>query len=268
MTTLDPASLLPAVIRLAEIAGDDILAIYARGPIAVTHKSDASPVTAADLAAHRRIVAGLRALTPTLPVVSEEGREPPDAAPHSEAFWLVDPLDGTYEFIDRTGEFTVNIALIEGGRPVLGVVNVPVHRVSYWGGVGLGAWRRRAGKTQPQAVRVVAPRPGGQPLRVVASKRYLTEATRALIATLGPHETLQVGSSLKFCRIAEGEADVYPRLGPTSEWDTAAAQAVVEAAGGLVCTLQGEPLHYGKADILNPDFVVSAVPLATLQQRA
>ena len=258
------AALLPDVVALAEAAGADIMAIYNAGPTAVMHKADDSPLTAADLAAHVRIVAGLQQLTPDIPVVSEEGCVPDEGARTAPVFWLVDPLDGTKEFVARNGEFTVNIALIEQGRPVLGVVTVPAQNVSYWGSVGVGAYRRQAGEPQAQRLHVAVPRQAGRPLRVMASKHHFHEDTRTLIARMGAHELVQAGSSLKFCRIAEGAADVYPRLGPTCEWDTAAAQAVVDAAGGHVCTLQGEPLRYGKTEVLNPDFVVSAVPLAEL----
>ena len=258
------AALLPDVVALAEAAGADIMAIYNAGPTAVMHKADDSPLTAADLAAHVRIVAGLQQLTPDIPVVSEEGCVPDEGARAAPVFWLVDPLDGTKEFVARNGEFTVNIALIEQGRPVLGVVTVPAQKVSYWGLVVAGAYRRQAGETQAQRLYVAVPSEAGRPLRVMASKHHFHEDTRALIARMGAHELVQAGSSLKFCRIAEGAADVYPRMGPTCEWDTAAAQAVVEAAGGHVCTLQGEPLRYGKAEVLNPDFVVSSVPLADL----
>lgn len=258
------AALLPDVVALAEAAGADIMAIYNAGPTAVMHKADDSPLTAADLAAHVRIVAGLQQLTPDIPVVSEEGCVPDEGARAALVFWLVDPLDGTKEFVARNGEFTVNIALIERGRPVLGVVTVPAQNVSYWGSVGVGAYRRHAGEAVAQRLHVAVPREAGSPLRVMASKHHFHEDTRTLIARMGAHELVQAGSSLKFCRIAEGSADVYPRLGPTCEWDTAAAQAVVEAAGGHVCTLQGEPLRYGKAEVLNPDFVVSSVPLADL----
>ena len=258
------AELVPAVVALAEAAGADIMAIYNAGPTAVMHKADDSPLTAADLAAHARIVAGLQQLTPAIPVVSEEGCVPDEGARVAPVFWLVDPLDGTKEFVARNGEFTVNIALSEPGRPGRGVGTVPAQNVSYWGSVGEGAYRRHAGEAQAQRLHVAVPRQAGRSLRVMASKHHFHHDTRALIARMGAHELVQAGSSLKFCRIAEGSADVYPRLGPTCEWDTAAAQAVVEAAGGHVCTLQGEPLRYGKAEVLNPDFVVSAVPLAAL----
>lgn len=257
-------ALLSDVVTLAEAAGAQIMAIYNAGPTAVVHKADASPLTAADLAAHDCIVAGLQRLTPDMPIVSEEGCVPDEGARRAPRFWLVDPLDGTKEFVARNGEFTVNIALIEQGQPVLGVVVVPAQQVSYWGAMGQGAYRRRSGEAVAQRLNVALPRQAGRPLRVLASKHHFHEDTRALVERMGAHELVQAGSSLKFCRIAEGAADVYPRLGPTSEWDTAAAQAVVEAAGGHVCTLLGEPLRYGKADVLNPDFVVSAVPLADL----
>ena len=257
-----------AVVEVAEGAGADIMAIYNAGPTAVMCKADDSPLTAADLAAHHRIVAGLQRLTPHIPVVSEEGCVPDEHARFAPLFWLVDPLDGTKEFVARNGEFTVNIALVQGGESVLGVVTVPAQKMSYWGGQGLGAFRRQQGGAVAQAVQVAPqaplPRTTGPALRVMASKSNLNEDTVAWMARLGPHELVQAGSSLKFCRIAEGLADLYPRLGPTCEWDTAAAQAVVEAAGGHVCTLQGEPLRYGKPEVLNPHFVVSAMPWSAL----
>ena len=167
-------------------------------------------------------------------------------------FWLIDPLDGTKEFISRNGEFTVNIALIEAGRTVLGVVYAPAMDALYWGGAGLGAFRCIGGQTV--AIKVAASTPGAA-LRVVASKSHLNEATRSFIDRFGEVSLVQAGSSLKFCRVAEGEADIYPRLGPTCEWDTAAAQAVLEGAGGVVVDLEGAPLLYGKPDVLNPSFI-------------
>lgn len=253
------------VLAVAAQAGRAILAVYAApAPTAgLRYKPDHSPLTQADLAAHGVIAQGLAALTPSLPVVSEE-----DAASlrHRTAqgrYWLVDPLDGTREFLARNGEFTVNMALVHEGRAVWGVVLAPALGLLYWGGPGCGAWRRDAAGTQ--AIRVAAREAGaGQPWRVLASKSHLTPETAAWIARLGPHELLQAGSSLKFCRIAEGGADVYPRLGPTCEWDTAAAQAVLEGAGGAVLDLQGQALRYGKPQVLNPHFVAiagAALPL-------
>lgn len=240
----------PSLLTLAAQAGKAIMDIYDCGPTGVLEKADHSPLTAADLAAHRCLAAALPGIA-DLPMVSEE-----DPASHAHrtgqgCFWLVDPLDGTREFIARNGEFTVNIALVDQGRSVLGVVYLPVAGASYWGGPALGAWRMRGGLTQPIHV---AADPGGA-CRVVASKSHLNEATSALIDRLGPVRLVQAGSSLKFCRLAEGAADIYPRLSPTCEWDTAAAQAVLEGAGGLVLDLEGQPLRYGKPDVLNPSFI-------------
>ncbi len=168
-------------------------------------------------------------------------------------FWLIDPIDGIKEFTQRSGEFTVNIALIEDGEPVMGVVTAPALGEAFWGVKGEGAHKRdRTGRihrirvTEPQATK-----------RVVASKNHMNDETRTFIKALGAHKTIQAGSSLKFCRIAEGHADIYPRMGPTSEWDTAAAHAVLLAAGGNVHTLEGQPLQYGKEDVLNPYFIAA-----------
>jgi len=244
-----------AVVALAQRAGQAIMGIYQADELTWTVKCDASPVCQADLLAHEVLVAGLAALTPGLAIVSEEGGEQDRAQLISGRFWLVDPLDGTKEFISRRDEFTVNVALVDDGRPVFGVVVAPALGLAYWGAPGIGAFRADvAGVTAIQA----APPPAAEPLRVVASKSHLNEETQAFIAGLGACELVQAGSSLKFCRIAEGAADIYPRLGPTCEWDTAAAQAVLEAAGGTVCTFSGQALQYGKPEVLNPFFVASA----------
>lgn len=231
----------------------------ARQDVLVALKADDSPLTLADLAAHNVIAARLKNLTPDIPMVSEE-----DAASmvHRQAngmFWLVDPLDGTKEFIARNGEFTVNIALVEDGEVVFGVVVAPALGLVYWGGRNIGAFRVQGGASE-EAIRVAEP-VADKPSRVVASKSHLNEQTAQFIERLGRHELVQAGSSLKFCRIAEGAADIYPRLGPTCEWDTAAAQAIVEAAGGHVTTLDGAPLQYGKPEVLNPHFIASSMPL-------
>ncbi|MEO1204181.1 MAG: 3'(2'),5'-bisphosphate nucleotidase CysQ [Pseudomonadota bacterium] len=247
--------LIEPVVELATEAGARILEVYATD-FEVQQKDDASPVTKADLAAHRSITAGLRRLTPSLPIISEESGLPDFEERRGwQRYWLVDPLDGTKEFVNRNGEFTVNIALIDGSRPVLGVVGVPVQEKTYVGCEGYGAERRDAQgaplqiRVQPQAAR---------PPRVVGSRSHRGASLDAWLSNLGEHEMVPMGSSLKFCVIAEGEADVYPRLGPTSEWDTAAAQAVVEQAGGAVLELDGSPLSYNqKDDILNPWFVVT-----------
>lgn len=257
--------ILERVINVARAAGRAILDIYREAGSKgeeIARKSDDSPLTLADLAAHRTIAEALDVLTPGIPVVSEEGDAAASNRGDADIFWLVDPLDGTREFLARNGEFTVNIALVCDGAPVWGIVHVPVSGLDYWGGKGRGAFRSDT-SGQITSLRVSLPPAPGQTIRVIASKSHLNEETRNFIGRLVPHETLQAGSSLKFCRIAEGAADVYPRLGPTSEWDTAAAQAVLEGAGGHVLTLDGAPLRYGKTDILNPFFVaISAAPVA------
>jgi 3'(2'), 5'-bisphosphate nucleotidase len=246
--------LLTRVAAIARRAGREILEIYASGELAATTKADASPLTAADLRAQRLIVESLRELTPDVPVLSEEAVHTPFAQRSQwRRYWLVDPLDGTREFLSRNGQFTVNIALIEGHAPALGVVHVPVTDVSYRGLPGVGAWRQRAAAAAEE-IHVAAR--ASAPVRVVGSRSHRGESLDAFLARLGAHELQPVGSSLKFCMVAEGAADVYPRLGPTSEWDTAAAHAVVTGAGGSVSGLDGEPLRYNtRAELLNPFFV-------------
>jgi len=199
-------------------------------------------------------VDGLTALTPDIPIPSEESANAPwEERKTWTRFWLVDPIDGTKDFTNRTGEFTVNIALIENGEPVMGVVTAPALGDAYWGIKGQGAWKREAdGSTRRLAVENPP-----QAIRAVASKNHMNEDTRHFIQQLGEHQLVQAGSSLKFCRIAEGQADIYPRLGPTCEWDTGAAHAVLVAAGGKVTQLDGTPLAYGKEEVLNPYFVAS-----------
>jgi 3'(2'), 5'-bisphosphate nucleotidase len=252
-----------AVLELAVQAGEAIMSVYDGDvPLDVQLKGDSSPLTAADLASHHVICAGLAALTPGVPVVSEEDEGSQALRTHEGSFWLIDPLDGTKEFVARNGEFTVNIALVENGRTVWGVVYAPALGELFWGGRAHGAFRRCSLGTRPIAVAEPAPR-----CRVVASKSHLNEETRTFIAALGQPDLVQAGSSLKLCRIAEGAADVYPRLGPTCEWDTAAAHAVVEGAGGHVLQLDGTPLAYGKPDVLNPHFVAASVPAPTATWR-
>lgn len=242
------------VVALAQKAGAAIMAVYRAPEVAWTAKQNGSPLCAADLRSHATLVAGLAELTPGLAIVSEEGGAGP-ARPIGGRFWLLDPLDGTKEFLSRNDEFTVNLALVEDGRPVFGVVAAPALQQIYWGAPALGAFRADA--TGISALRAAPPAPGA-PLRVVASKSHLNDATRAYIDGLGPCELVQAGSSLKICRIAEGAADLYPRLGPTCEWDTAAAHAVLAAAGGTLLTLSGQELRYGKPDVLNPFFIAAA----------
>ena len=240
---------------LTREAGAAIMAIYA-GEHAVEFKDDRSPLTAADKAAHAIILAGLKALTPAIPVLSEEGRDIPYAERREwPRFWLVDPLDGTKEFLKRNGEFTVNIALIEHGRPVFGLVGVPAQDKVYWGVAGLGSWLAK-GDEAPRAicVRPAAPASG---LTVVQSRSHPSPELADYLAGIKVAEAVAVGSALKFCIVAEGHADLYPRLGPTMEWDTAAGHAVVAGAGGRVTTLDGQPLQYNKESLLNPYFLVS-----------
>ena len=247
-------SLIDPVVALAEKAGQAILEVYS-SDFEVQSKDDESPLTQADLAAHHCIVAGLEKLTPGMPVISEESGLP-DFEERSRwtRYWLIDPLDGTKEFVNRNGEFTVNIALIDNHRPVFGVVHVPVQNKTYIGCEGHGAERRDA-DGQTQSIHVAAT--SASPVRVVGSRSHRGASLDAYLENLGESDMIPMGSSLKFCVIAEGGADLYPRLGLTSEWDTAAAQAVVEQAGGRVVTLDGKPMKYNaKSDILNPFFFV------------
>lgn len=250
------------VIELVRAAGAAILP-YWRSGVAVVEKVDASPVTAADLAAHHILLDGLQALAPEVPVLSEEAADIPLAERAAwTRWWLVDPLDGTKEFIAGSEEFTVNVALVERGRVVFGVVGVPANGRCYYGGAGLGAWRSaRPGGQQPINVRL-APARG---FTLVASKRHSSPQQERLLgglaARFGEPVLANIGSSLKFCLLAEGKADCYPRLAPTSQWDTAAAQGVLEGAGGEVLDLAGAPLAYeARESFLNPSFL--ALPAA------
>jgi len=251
---MDLKSLIDPVVALAEDAGRAILEVYSTD-FDVQSKDDESPLTQADLASHRWIEAGLRSLTPDIPIISEEAGLPDfEERGAWKKYWLIDPLDGTKEFVNRNGEFTVNIAFIDNHRPVLGVVHVPVQDKTYVGCEGVGA-QRREGDGAPVAIQVASG--SGSPARVVGSRSHRGASLDAYLEKLGDYDMVPMGSSLKFCVVAEGGADIYPRLGPTSEWDTAAAQAVVEQAGGSVVTLDGRPMKYNaKADILNPYFLV------------
>jgi 3'(2'), 5'-bisphosphate nucleotidase len=250
------AALHDSVIALAKKAGAAIMEVYG-GDFGVIAKEDASPLTIADLRAHEIISTGLKSLTPQWPVLSEESAGVPFAERlRWQTYWLVDPLDGTKEFVSRNGEFTVNIALIHDHSPIFGVVNIPALATSYVGTQSDGAFKQIG---DGESVKILPTIPAKQPPRVVGSRSHRGELLDAYLAKLGPHELVSMGSALKFCLVAEGKADLYPRLGPTSEWDTAAAQAVVEAAGGVVVTSDGKPLRYNaKADILNPHFYAFA----------
>ncbi|GAB4190289.1 MAG: 3'(2'),5'-bisphosphate nucleotidase CysQ [Wenzhouxiangellaceae bacterium] len=248
-----PASYLQAVVDLCEAAGRRIMQIYA-DDFEVERKADNSPLTDADLASHRLLVRGLRELTPELPILSEESASIDwEERRQWSRYWLVDPLDGTKEFINRNGEFTVNVALIDQHQAILGVVSAPVPQVTWYAATGVGAFRRQ----QQRAGESITTRSCPQPPTIVASRSHRSERLQQYLSAIGPHEDISCGSSLKFCRIAEGAADCYPRLGPTSEWDTAAGQCVVEQAGGKVIIADGSPLQYNaKESILNPEFLV------------
>jgi 3'(2'), 5'-bisphosphate nucleotidase len=249
--------LLAPVIKLARQAGEAILPFW-RANVAVNTKSDDSPVTAADLAAHHVLVDGLLALAPDIHVLSEEDADiPVSERAQWQRWWLVDPLDGTKEFINGSEEFTVNVALIENGRVVFGVVSMPTNNRAYFGGDGLGAWRSDdENHLAPISVRN-AP---AEAFTVVASRRHSSPEQERLLGGLkeamGSLELANIGSSLKFCLLAEGAADFYPRLAPTSQWDTAAAQGVLEGAGGEVLELSGEVFTYPpRESLLNSFFL-------------
>ena len=257
----DTAALLPSVIAAVRAAGRAIMAVY-RGDFEVRYKGDASPLTEADLTAQRLLQGALASLTPTVPIVSEEAVAVPYETRRSwPMHWLVDPLDGTRDFVARSDQFSVNVALVRDGRPVLGVVHAPVSDLTYSGGDGLRAERRRGdGPAEPIAVRP----PAADELVVLTSnrhhdvdtERYLTRLRQTHIVTLRRH-----GSALKACLIAEGAAHLYPRLGPTWEWDTAASQAVLEAAGGVLRRAGGvAALRYGTRDLRNPPFYAAYGP--------
>jgi 3'(2'), 5'-bisphosphate nucleotidase len=240
------------VVTIARQAGKAIMAVYEQG-IKVQHKHDNSPLTQADLAAHNIIENGLATLVPELPVLSEESAAIPFATRLQWGnYWLVDPLDGTREFIKRNGEFTVNIALIENHRPVMGVVYAPALNLLFYAAEGQGAFRQ-LGSKDPQPIRARAIDP--TQVTVAGSRSHASEELIRFLDRMGPHMLISMGSSLKICLVAEGRADVYPRLGLTSEWDTAAAQCVLEEAGGRLIDLDGNAFRYNfKESLLNPHF--------------
>ena len=253
----DLPALAQSLMPIVERAGAAIMQIYDAG-FTVQHKDDNSPLTLADLESQRVILEGLRRITPQVPVLSEESAAAPWAERQTwRELWVVDPLDGTREFIKRNGEFTVNIALIVDHEPMLGIVSAPARGVVFWGIAGVGAFSRRGGG-DAKRIQTTPPR---VPLRVVGSRSHPSPQTAAFLARLGSHSISGIGSSLKFCLIAEGEADLYPRFGPTSEWDTAAGQAVLEAAGGHVTRLDGHRMRYNCRDsVINGDFVAFSDP--------
>jgi 3'(2'), 5'-bisphosphate nucleotidase len=265
-----PHPLMAPVIELALRAGEAILPFWRAG-VEVTAKSDDSPVTAADLAAHHVIVAGLTVLDSSIPILSEEDADIPQSVRAGwQRWWLVDPLDGTKEFISGSEEFTVNIALIENGRVVFGVVSMPTSGRFYVGGAGLGAWRGDKDAT-PIAIQVRDVLAPDEAFTVVASRRHSSPEQERLLAglsaSLGELQLANIGSSLKFCLLAEGAADCYPRLAPTSQWDTAAAQGVLEGAGGEVLDLQGEAFCYPARESLLNEFFLALPAKAAWRAR-
>ena len=240
------------VIGIAEQASSEILRVYRSG-FDIEKKQDNTPVTCADLAAHNIIFDSLEQLTPNIPILSEESANISfEERKKWTTYWLVDPLDGTREFIHRTDEFTVNIALIENHKAILGVIYVPVTGTCYYASKGNGAWKIIHGKP---ATRITT-REASKEISVIASSRSVNDrATCDLLKKIGKHHITTMGSSLKSCLVAEGRADLYPRLGPTSEWDTAAAQCIIEEAGGAITDTHMKPLQYNtKESLLNPDF--------------
>ena len=246
------ATIVRELCLLAEKAGREAMRFYG-GRASVVLKSDSSPLTDADRASHDLLMLFLPDLISGVPVISEESEAPTESSAHgADRFWLVDPLDGTKEFLKGTGEFTVNIALIENGRSIIGVVHAPVLGLTYFADLKEGAFRKNQGEA-PVAIRTQ--RANFERLRVVASKDHAGPLVKAMLARMPDAELKSMGSSLKFCLIAEGNADIYLRDIPTMEWDTAAAQCIVEVAGGRICTLDGNPLRYGKPGLKNPAII-------------
>jgi 3'(2'), 5'-bisphosphate nucleotidase len=253
-------SLLDNVVEIAYQAGAAIMAIY-QNEFDVAFKDDQSPLTQADLAAHHLIYDGLTLISPDVPVLSEEDVNSFSGANQEGYYWLVDPLDGTKEFVKKNGEFTVNIALIKDGNPILGVVYAPALEWMYSAANGLGAYKK-TGQQTAQSIQVALD--AKQPYKVVGSRSHADASLNDWLKRLGEYALIPMGSSLKICLIAEGSADIYPRLGPTSLWDTAAAHAVLNVAGGGIRELTGKPLTYiNPSTVLNPYFVAIGSPVLT-----
>jgi 3'(2'), 5'-bisphosphate nucleotidase len=246
------AEMLTELRRLAREAGDAILAHY-DGPVAVELKDDESPLTLADRDAHAVLVEGLAALAPEIPVISEEGEIPgPEARAGWRRFWLVDPLDGTKEFIKRNGEFTVNVALVEDGVPTVGVIYAPALDRLYSARLGEGAWRE-VESAEPERI-FSREREAGRPLTIVESRSHPSPEMAEFLQGLEVGDRVEAGSSLKFCLVAEGRADVYPRLGPTMEWDVAAGDCIWRSSARA--GTNPSPLTYNKPDLRNTRFVI------------
>lgn len=250
----DTQTYLEAVRTLATMAGEKIIEIY-HSEFSVKHKQDKSPVTEADYAAHEIITAGLNRLSPDIPVLSEEDEVIDFELRKSwHTYWLVDPLDGTREFIKKNGEFTVNIALIENNVAVLGVIYAPVLQMMYYAAEGMGSFKTTS---HDQANKIHVAEHCASPVRIAGSRGFHTDEFKTFLGHLPEHTTINMGSALKSCMVAEGSIDIYPRLGLTSEWDTAAAQCIVEEAGGYLVDMQLQPLRYNtRESLLNPHFFV------------
>ena len=252
-------ALIDPVCDIVKQAGKEIMEIYLAG-FEVEEKEDHSPLTTADLASHRLICEQLQALTPDIPVLSEESASIPYAQRAKwDCYWLIDPLDGTREFIKRNGEFTVNVALVIGHAAHLGAVYIPVQDICYFAATGYGAFKQEQHRAAYR-IRTRPSSPGSIPT-ICGSRSYAGNSLRALLARIGEHELISVGSSIKTCLVAEGKADLYPRFGPTSEWDTAAAHCVVHEAGGSLVDTRFRPVRYNTKDsLLNPSFIVLGNP--------
>jgi 3'(2'), 5'-bisphosphate nucleotidase len=247
------AELTAECVAISERAGEAIMDVY-NSSFDVTHKDDKSPLTQADVAAHQIILQGLSTLEPEMPMISEESHPPVYSIRSSwPRYWLIDPLDGTREFVKRNGEFTVNIALIEGHSPIIGVVHAPVTQETWYASTGNGAWKQKPGKTAHRIE--TRHRKEDEALIIIKSRSHPGERLQAFLDTVDKHDSFPLGSSLKMCSIAEGNADLYPRLGLTSEWDTAAAHCVLKEAGGDITDTQMNTLRYNTKDsLLNPEF--------------
>ncbi len=258
------SELIDNIIELAIVAGHRIMEIY-NTDFGVEQKADNTPLTAADMAAHHTIIEGLGRLTPDIPVLSEESANIPfEERAQWQCYWLVDPLDGTREFVKRNGEFTVNIALINNHESVLGVVYAPVTGVTYYAARGMGAFKKTLsdiGNSRNKTIVIHTRRKTATSTTIAGSRSHRGDSLKAFLQKIGDYEMISMGSSLKSCLVAEGRADIYPRLGPTSEWDTAAAQCVVEEAGGRITKTDMQPLRYNtKDELLNPYFLVIGDP--------
>ena len=244
------------LISIVKKAGEEVLEVYDRADHGVEYKDDKSPLTEADKRSNDVIIEGLKRIAPLVPVISEENKEVPfNERKDWDKFWLVDPLDGTKEFINRNGEFTLNIALLEKKRPVLGIVYVPVKGIIFVGEKGKGAKKIDVSTGSEEEISICKG-PGEEKLKAVASRSHINEETKNVVESLNA-DMVSAGSSLKFTLVASGEAHFYPRLGPTWEWDTAAGHAVAESAGAIVTDLEGNDLEYNKEVLKHKGFIVS-----------